>query len=744
MTKEELIHRINELSLDEKKLFAYKVKEALNSKTKDTISSSSKKIVAFLKAEDSINKSQLKAYLKEELPEYMMPSSIKILKEIPLLPNGKIDKNRLLKIKDDETQEQDSYDNFTASKNEIEQKLVKIWEDVLGFEPISTNDNFFEIGGDSILSIQIVSRARNEGIDLKANQLFENQTIAELALLANQSTKPTGKKDDITIIQDKLIDIWEDVLGFSPIHTNDNFFEIGGDSILSIQIIARARKAGIVLKANQLFENQTIEELSQVASMAGKETLATNQDSELTGEVPLTPIQHWFFETHKKAPHYWNQIIELHNTENITSETLKKISGQVITNHEALRLSFKNTYGQWRAFIKPVEQTKGFYKINLTEQSLNKQNDRIDKELLKLQYETDLTTGSLFKVVYFNCNTIQTNKIFIVAHHLVVDHISWNIIFNDIKSAISKSASLGGNKITTKATIIDWSEYLLKLSEEIKGNELEYWESQLVKNQEFPTDYTPESYTYTEDSIFTHVTELNKEQTDNLIKNANSAYNTTIEDLLIAALNSTIGNWSNLEHITVGIEKQGRTIKSLETDFSTTVGWFTSYFPVTFKCNTIDDIDALIKAAKEKLKAVPNNGIGFGVLKYLTNKSKALDKIHPKIVFNYLGKFKTSENDKILDFTFTKGPLSRHPKSERNYQIEINTHIIDGKLITNWNFTKALYKENTAKILADTFINHLNNIIAHCIDKDNVSYTPSDFPEVDLNQDDLDNLLNQF
>ncbi|TBN04429.1 hypothetical protein EYD45_07370 [Hyunsoonleella flava] len=740
MTKQELVQKINELSSDEKKLLAYKLNEALHSKPKDKGEDSSKKIIAFLKANNSLNKENLKTYLRKELPEYMIPSSIEILKEIPLLPNGKVDKNSLLKIKEKTIPVQDTHDIFATSKNEIEQKLVKIWEDVLGFEPISTNDNFFEIGGDSILSIQIISRARNEGIDLKANQLFENQTIAELALIASQSTDSEDEKDDTKIIQDKLVNIWEEVLGFSPIHTNDNFFEIGGDSILSIQIIAKARKVGIELKVNHLFENQTIEALSQVASIPGDKDLVTNKNVELKGEVPLTPIQHWFFETHKKAPHYWNQIIELHNIDNITSGTLENISEQIIATHEALRLGFKNNSGKWTAFIKPAAQTKVFYKINVTGQSANEQNDRINTELLKLQHETDLAKDSLFKVLYFDCNSIQTNKIIIVAHHLVVDHISWNIIFNDIKSALSDTTS----KQNHRTTIKDWSDYLIQLSKHVDFKELKYWESQLVEHQKLPTDYTSGVSVFAEDTTFTHSVELYKEQTENLVNNANSAYNTTIEDLLITALIATIGNWSNLERITLGIEKQGRTIKDLEMDFSNTVGWFTSYFPVTLNSINVEDTTLIIKTTKEQLRAIPNNGIGFGILKYLANNNEVLDKIKPKILFNYLGKSTKSHNKNALDHSFAKGLLSRYPESERHYEIEINAYITDGKLIANWSFAKTLYKESTAIMLANTFISYLNSIIQHCLSKEGVSYTPSDFSEVDLDQDDLDNLLSQF
>jgi len=219
MIQDHLKYKIEDLSEDERRLLAIKIKAAISSKAKVSTTNSQKRIVAYVKSDDDLDEYQMKSFLKSKLPDYMVPSSIKVLDHIPLLPNGKVDKKELLKIKDNSSYSESNQLDVATPKNEIETKLVKIWEAVLGFSPISTSDNFFEIGGDSILSIQIVAKARKEGVNLKANQLFENQTIAELAMFSNLS-------DDIETQEDHI---------------------------------------------------------------------------EFEGETPLTPVQHWFFETHKTA-----------------------------------------------------------------------------------------------------------------------------------------------------------------------------------------------------------------------------------------------------------------------------------------------------------------------------------------------------------------------------------------------------------------------------------------------------------
>jgi len=360
MIQDHLKYKIEDLSEDERRLLAIKIKAAISSKAKVSTTNSQKRIVAYVKSDDDLDEYQMKSFLKSKLPDYMVPSSIKVLDHIPLLPNGKVDKKELLKIKDNSSYSESNQLDVATPKNEIETKLVKIWEAVLGFSPISTSDNFFEIGGDSILSIQIVAKARKEGVNLKANQLFENQTIAELAMFSNLS-------DDIETQEDHI---------------------------------------------------------------------------EFEGETPLTPVQHWFFETHKTAPHFWNQAIELQHVDSVSSKIFKNISNQLITNHEAFRLSFtnNNNNSNWTAIVKPSKQIESFHHFDL-DSTLNKaeQDEKIQYILLDIQKNIDLSEGNLFKIIFFNCNTVQSNKVIIVAHHLVIDLVSWRIITSEINQAIKNS-----------------------------------------------------------------------------------------------------------------------------------------------------------------------------------------------------------------------------------------------------------------------------------------------------------------
>ncbi len=189
------------------------------------------------------------------------------------------------------------------------------------------------------------------------------------------------------------------------------------------------------------------------------------------------------------------------------------------------------------------------------------------------------------------------------------------------------------------------------------------------------------------------------------------------------------------------MERHGRTADCLTEDASNLVGWFTSYFPVSVVNNSVNDLGEQIKTVKEQLRNIPNNGIGYGILKYLS-ENQISDQLQqqPQLVFNYLGNQTKSKEDAGLIFT----PISkdsRHPSSERSYAIEINSFIIDGKLNLRWSYTKQLYKEATIQQLADKFGEAIKGIISYCQNKESGEYTPSDFPEANISQEDLDNLL---
>ena len=181
--KNTLEDRIERLSIEERSLLAQKVKQLLSEKALQSKSEASKRLVAYVTASDNFDVNQLKRSLSTKVPDYMIPSRIVKVDKFPVLPNGKIDKKALSHVAFSQVEERIL--KLHPPTNAVEKELVIIWQEVLGLSAIGINDNFFEIGGDSILSIRVIAKARSLGMSLSANQLFEHQTIAVLAAVIN-------------------------------------------------------------------------------------------------------------------------------------------------------------------------------------------------------------------------------------------------------------------------------------------------------------------------------------------------------------------------------------------------------------------------------------------------------------------------------------------------------------------------------------------------------------------------------
>ena len=645
--------RLNRLSDQQKILLAKQITAENNAKEK-VIHNFNQLIVAYLTAVEPIEKNELRDYLKGKLPEYMIPSRFVQIEEFPTLPNGKIDP-KALKL----TSQQKNFeieDEKALAKNDTEKQLLKIWEDVLGFQSIRRNDNFFEIGGDSILSIQIVSKARKEGIFLAPNQMFEHQTIAELALFAKT-------------------------------------------------------------------ENKTLDE------------------EIIVGNVPMLPIQHWFFEEHKNAANHWNQAIIFDVPENLDSDIMQKSVECLVEYHPALRLHFEQTEGEWLASVCHIEDVEAFAIVDLTNVEKDKINSEIQVKSNHLQSNLDLSKSTLIQVVLFNCKQNTKNKLMLFAHHLLVDNISWQIIISDLELIYDQLSRNEKLNLPAKTTSYNkWGNHLIELSKSGEfDKELEFWKEQ-IESKKIPTDFDLQ-LPITEESVKIIELEIDSVSTHDLLNSSNETYKTKTEELLLVSLILAFDKWAKIKNLCIGLEKHGRKYSRNDFDLSHSVGWFTTYFPVLLNIADSTNLKESVISIKEKLRSIPNDGLGFGVLRYIQNAEELAQK--PQVIFNFLGKQKPLQSNVIGDGKFLTEGL-RSPMSERHHLLEINSFVEDNKLRLKFGFSEKLHNEDTIKGLVDCFGSELSKLIEHCSTQKEVVYSPSDFPEVGLNQDDLDNLLDQI
>ena len=594
----------------------------------------------------------LRKALKERLPEYMLPAHLLFLACMPLTPNGKLDRKGLPKPSADQQQR-----DYQAPRSEVERQLATIWAEVLKLEQVGLADNFFEIGGDSIISLQVVSRARQLGIHFTPKMLFEAQTIGALAPLAE----------------------------------------------------------------------------------SGTQVLAIDQGP-VTGVTPLLPIQQGFFAEKVAERHWWNQSVLLEAREPLDARLLEQALRGVLAHHDALRLSFTREAAGWTARHRGVEEgAAALLRVARVADlaALRALADEVQRSL-------DLADGPLLRALLATFDD-GSQRLLLVIHHLVVDGVSWRILFEDLQTAYRQLLAGQTVELPAKTSAFrDWAERLQAFAGDggLDG-ELAYWQGQLQGASSDLPCLDPQG-----DQSNRHARSvscgLDAEATRQLLQEAPAAYRTQVNDLLLTALARVICRWTGQVDALIQLEGHGREELFAEIDLTRTVGWFTSLFPL--RLTPAEGIAASIKGIKEQLRAVPNKGIGFGALRYLGSAASqaALAGLPmPRITFNYLGQFDGS-------FAMDEGALfvpageragdDQSPDAPLANWLALNGRIYGGELRIDWSFSGERFETTSIQRLADAYRDELLALITHCRVAEGQGLTPSDFPLARLDQARLDQL----
>ena len=569
--------------------------------------------------------------------------------------------------------------------------------------------------------------------------------IPDLSQRKNENnTPPTTEKEII------LTKIWSEVLGIN-VGIHDNFFEMGGDSILSIQIIARANQAGLSLTPRQLFQYQTIAELATVAE---KKYQIQAEQGILTGEVPLTPIQHWFFEQGLPEINYYNQSVLLEVVPNLKPELLEQVWRKLLIHHDALRLCYVENDLQWQQFYVNPSDRVPFTTIDLSQLTENEQNITVTQ--ISSQQQTSLNLSeSLLQCVLFQLGTSKNHRLLIIVHHLVIDSISWRILLTDLATGYKQLETSENIELPLKTTSFQtWANQLINYAQsQIVLDELNYWLSNInsINSQivSLPVDYQIDETQNTVASTAEVNTILDAEQTKALLEEVPKAYKTQINDILLTALLQTFCQWTTTPTLLIDLEGHGREDLFSDVDLSRTIGWFTTVFPVLLKLDDNHNLEVMIKSVKEQLRQIPNRGFSYSLLRYLTKeeniKTRLQNQQQAQIKFNYLGQLDFTTTDSlILGLAKESTGNNRSIKGKRQHLLEINSWISENKLQLTWNYSRSIHQQTTIENLAQTYITNLQNLIEHCKSPESKGYTPSDFKAANLSQQQLDNFMSKI
>jgi non-ribosomal peptide synthase protein (TIGR01720 family) len=518
-----------------------------------------------------------------------------------------------------------------------------------------------------------------------------------------------------TPVEEVLASIWGQVLGIERVGIDDNFLELGGDSIQSIRIVAKANQAGLQISTNQLFEHPTIAELAVVV---GTFSLRQAQQEPVLGSVPLTPIQQWFFEQNFSEPHHWNQAILLEVNRDLAASLLEEVSQQLLVHHDALRLRFKQKSGIWQQINMGLEEKVCFDRFDLSKMPESEQKSAIEKIATEIQGNFNLSEGPLMRVAFFDFGDQKTNRLLFAIHHLVEDVVSLRILLEDFQTAYEQISSGKAMSLPAKTTSFkQWSELLTEHSQspEIK-QELTYWLAEhRTQAQPLPRDF-PEGSNI---EAFTRIVSvsLTQKETQALLQKVPTIYQTQINQVLLTAMVQTISQWTGRRDLLIDLDVHGREEIFEGVNLSRSVGWFTNCFPMYLSLGEAQTpVDALM-SIKEQLSQIPKRGIGYGLLRYCCNDQVIAQQMRslprPEIIFNYLGQF-----DRILlesspfQLACESHGLSISPHNTRPHLLLVLGRVLEGRLQVNWEYSENIYRQSTVENLAQRFMKELHLLLA--------------------------------
>ncbi len=542
-----------------------------------------KRLCAWLVAPEKPSVESLRAHLLTKVPDYMVPAAFVFVEKFPLTANGKLDSTALPAPESEAVQAK----SFRAPRDEREAALVAIWQDVLRVERVGVDDHFFELGGDSILSIHVISRARAAGYLITPRQIFDHPTVAGLAAVMQ-----------------------------------------GGGSALTVSV----------------------------------------PSEEPCTPFALSPIQDWFFQQwgESRTAHHWNQSFLFRLARPIKEEDLHRALTQVSHHHSALRLRFHKEEGKWQ---QTVSEETGFIISTHTVADVG----QIEAISAAAQGALDFQQGPVLHAVLISAPDGQ--RLLLAVHHLVIDGVSWQILLEDLERALSGQAFPGAS-----APFSAWVR-ATEAWAQTASEERAYWANVLARWT--PALPAPDVLAaQTERACQVYRVQLDALQTADLLTKATATHGVKIQDLLLTALALALRAKTGQNQVSLHVEGHGREAHlSGDLDLGRAIGWFTSIYPCNIELH--GHPTTALKGVQAQLQAIPGRGAGF--------LACGLSH-HAELVFNYLGQFDALTAHSTLFTMAAESPGPWHsPDAMRRYPVEINAMIIGGALEFSWTYAPQQY-----------------------------------------------------
>ncbi|WP_165968135.1 non-ribosomal peptide synthetase [Saccharopolyspora elongata] len=583
-----------------------------------------------------------------------------------------------------------------------------------------------------------------DGLPLNSNGKLDQEALPAPEVKAGGGRGPRSEREGL------LCEAFAEVLEIDDVGPEDSFFQLGGDSILSIQLVARLRRAGLVLSPRQVFEHRTPAGLAVVAASRSASASVVSG----VGAVALTPVMHWLGERGDLGAAYFQSVV-LEVPAGLSLGALVSALGAVVDRHDLLRARL----GEQGLVVPPVGSVDA---ADLVERAEVPEADP-DWRVVLAGAEAaaaaglDPARGVMLRAVWLDAGGSRPGRLLLVAHHLVVDGVSWRVLVSDLREAHRALASGRPAGLQPVGTSFrQWAGLLGELAES-RASELPIWKEVLAHPGLRVTDRDVAG----EDTV-AGVRSLNvslpAEQTAALLTRVPAAFFAGVDDVLLTALALAVRHHTGSPGgVLVDVEGHGRHEEVVQgIDLTRTVGWFTTLHPVLLNPSELDwaeittggpALGTALKQVKEQLRAIPDHGLGYGLLRYL-NPDTAPELVRPaspQIAFNYLGRFSAPAGGEWAwapEADALGGGAD--PRLGVGHGIEINAIAEDRadgtRLTATWSWHTDVTSREAVHGLAQDWLAVLNGLLAHADRPGTGGRTPSDLPLLQLDQHDIERL----
>ncbi len=492
----------------------------------------------------------------------------------------------------------------------------------------------------------------------------------------------------------------------TPVKITDDFFALGGDSIVAMQLCAAARKYGITIQVRQIFENSSIEMLADKVQLSAQSI----HDVKPEGRVALTPIQHWFFNLPLAKKEQFSQACLLKLSPHLDLSKIRKSIELLISTYHTLRLRFEKIGSHWTQYYDdhPL-QAEDLIEMVKAKNADKAQWDKVVDGLIRQAHlGFDLRKGPLAKFYLIKNNPALESYLLIVIHHLLIDGVSWRVLLEDMEKIYSAHVTKSTVQGLLGSSFKSWSQSLQGYVYQNKNHKLgSYWKAIEDQQVTIPKDFNlgenlydttccvEISFTSAETKLLTQIAQQN---------------NTRVHEILLTALAKVVSEWIGAIEFSIDLESHGRS-EVLGSNYSQTMGWFTSLFPVKLHYDQSHDFMKNLEEIKQELGSIPNDGIDYGVFRYL-NKKRKPKKYSQEISFNYWGRFdQVFAQGSPLQLQWIK-PVS-YAKNLRTHVISIEAMIKHQRLHVYWEYSNNLHSAKTIHGMATSYRDEITRFIAN-------------------------------